>query len=166
MSPQGTNLVLASDIPYGEGDVLVFDSFNVEAYIETKEDKSVSHPLSSSLFYLPIVGMVVTISPNLSLYKMVVLPAASNPTIRIRISFLPKRSVNNFEKLKPMVVDKDDDYRRKGEYDEGKEKRRAIEKKQHQPGRFISISNTAANHLWPILGLQVFLISPFDLFLQ
>jgi hypothetical protein len=27
-----------------------------------------------------------------------------------------------------MVVDKDDDYRRKGEYDEGKEKRRAIEK--------------------------------------
>jgi len=29
---------------------------------------------------LPIVGMVVTISPNLSLYKIVVLPAASNPT--------------------------------------------------------------------------------------
>jgi hypothetical protein len=39
MSPQGTNLVLASDIPYGEGDVLVFDSFHVEAYIETKENK-------------------------------------------------------------------------------------------------------------------------------
>ena len=35
----------------------------------------------------PMVGMVVTTSPSLSLYKMVVLPAASNPTIRIRISF-------------------------------------------------------------------------------
>lgn len=29
---------------------------------------------------LPIVGIVVTISPNFSLYKIVVLPAASNPT--------------------------------------------------------------------------------------
>lgn len=27
-----------------------------------------------------MVGIVVTISPNLSLYKIVVLPAASNPT--------------------------------------------------------------------------------------
>ena len=30
--------------------------------------------------YSPIVGMVVTISPSLSLYKMVVFPAASRPT--------------------------------------------------------------------------------------
>jgi hypothetical protein len=30
-----------------------------------------------------MVGMVVTISPSLSLYKMVVLPAASSPTMRI-----------------------------------------------------------------------------------
>ena len=35
-----------------------------------------------------MVGMVVTTSPSLSLYKMVVLPAASRPHIRIRISFL------------------------------------------------------------------------------
>ena len=28
-------------------------------------------------------------SPSLSLYKMVVLPAASRPTIKMRISFLP-----------------------------------------------------------------------------
>ena len=28
----------------------------------------------------PIVGMVVTISPSLSLYRMVVFPAASRPT--------------------------------------------------------------------------------------
>ena len=31
----------------------------------------------------PIVGIVVTISPNLSLYRIVVLPAASRPTMRI-----------------------------------------------------------------------------------
>ena len=30
---------------------------------------------------LPMVGMVVTISPSLSLYRIVVLPAASRPTL-------------------------------------------------------------------------------------
>jgi hypothetical protein len=30
-----------------------------------------------------MVGMVVTISPNLSLYKIVVLPAASRPTYKV-----------------------------------------------------------------------------------
>ena len=34
--------------------------------------------------YLPMVGMVVTISPSLSLYKMVVFPAASRPTIKCK----------------------------------------------------------------------------------
>ena len=33
-----------------------------------------------------MVGMVVTTSPSLSLYRMVVLPAASRPTMRMRIS--------------------------------------------------------------------------------
>ena len=47
---------------------------------------------------VPIVGIVVTTSPNLSLYRIVVLPAASRPTIRIRISFLPKRRSNTREK--------------------------------------------------------------------
>ena len=31
VSPQGPDLVLATDIPYRKGDVFVFDSFNVEA---------------------------------------------------------------------------------------------------------------------------------------
>lgn len=31
MPPEGTNLVLSSDIPNGEGDVLVLDSLDVEA---------------------------------------------------------------------------------------------------------------------------------------
>ena len=34
---------------------------------------------------------------------MVVFPAASNPTIRIRISFLPKRSLNKVAKMFPIL---------------------------------------------------------------
>ena len=49
--------------------------------------------------HIPIVGIVVTISPNFSLYRMVVFPAASRPTIRILISFLPKRPLN-----KPLII--------------------------------------------------------------
>lgn len=52
----------------------------------------------------PIVGMVVTISPNFSLYKIVVLPAASRPTIKMRISFFPHNLSNNREKVKPILA--------------------------------------------------------------
>ena len=52
----------------------------------------------------PIVGIVVTISPNFSLYRMVVFPAASKPTIKMRISFLPQRRSNNFENVRPMFA--------------------------------------------------------------
>jgi hypothetical protein len=34
VAPQGTDLVLSTDIPDGEGDVLVLDSLDVEAYSE------------------------------------------------------------------------------------------------------------------------------------
>lgn len=50
----------------------------------------------------PIVGMVVTISPSLSLYRIVVFPAASRPTIKILISFFPHSLSNNFEKVRPI----------------------------------------------------------------
>lgn len=53
---------------------------------------------------LPMVGIVVTISPNFSLYNIVVLPAASNPTINILISFLPKRPLNRFANTFPIFV--------------------------------------------------------------
>merc|ERR1711971_1066758 len=52
----------------------------------------------------PIVGIVVTISPSLSLYRMVVFPAASSPTIRIRISFLPHRRSNSLENVRPILA--------------------------------------------------------------
>ncbi|WPK24387.1 hypothetical protein PUMCH_001660 [Australozyma saopauloensis] len=50
-----------------------------------------------------MVGMVVTISPSFNLYKMVVLPAASKPTINILISFWPKK-LNNLEIDKPIAT--------------------------------------------------------------
>ena len=51
----------------------------------------------------PIVGMVVTISPSLSLYRMVVLPAASRPTMRMRTSFLPNSLPKTLLKERPIV---------------------------------------------------------------
>lgn len=53
---------------------------------------------------LPMVGMVVTISPSFSLYRMVVFPAASRPTIRMRISFFPIRLLRRFPKILPMIT--------------------------------------------------------------
>ena len=35
-----------------------------------------------NFLYVPIVGIVVTTSPSLSLYKIVVFPAASSPTVK------------------------------------------------------------------------------------
>ena len=52
----------------------------------------------------PMVGMVVTISPSLSLYRIVVFPAASKPTIKIRISFFPHSLSNSFENVRPMIT--------------------------------------------------------------
>ena len=60
---------------------------------------------------IPIVGMVVTISPSLSLYRMVVLPAASRPTIRIRISFLPHILSKSFEILIPISPVKEGEFK-------------------------------------------------------
>ena len=107
-------LVLATDIPHGERDVLVLDGLDVEACGRSRTERrgrgQSSAPVrprrrfetcderrgkfgrrissasldagdgSSCGGYLPMVGMVVTISPSLSLYRMVVLPAASRPT--------------------------------------------------------------------------------------
>jgi len=43
-----------------------------------------------------MVGMVVTTSPNLSLYKMVVFPAASNPTIKNSHLFFAEHTTPKF----------------------------------------------------------------------
>lgn len=52
-----------------------------------------------------MVGMVVTISPSFSLYKIVVLPAASRPTIRIRISRFENNLENSLVNVSPIAAE-------------------------------------------------------------
>jgi hypothetical protein len=52
----------------------------------------------------PMVGMVVTTSPSLSLYRIVVLPAASSPTMRMRISCFENRLSNSLLIVKPILL--------------------------------------------------------------
>ena len=64
-----------------------------------------THTLNLTFLYVtvstlnPTVGMVLTDWPSFSLYRMVVLPAASRPNIRIRISLFP----NTLDTILPMV---------------------------------------------------------------
>jgi hypothetical protein len=53
--------------------------------------------------------MVVTISPSLSLYRIVVFPAASSPTIKIRISLFANRRSKSLVKVSPMAIRTDRD---------------------------------------------------------
>ena len=65
MPPEWADLVLPTDIPYGERDVLVFDGLDVETLSKPKK-KFFKRP-DPQKNDEPIVGMVVTISPSLSL---------------------------------------------------------------------------------------------------
>ena len=58
----------------------------------------------SFVYNSPIVGIVVTISSNFSLYRIVVLPAPSNPIINILISFLPIKLLKNLRGFFHMAV--------------------------------------------------------------
>lgn len=74
--PQRTNLVLATDIPHGERNVPVLDGLDVEAFIEqlsTSKGLVCGMQTCSPWGHevtgrdVPMVGMVVTISPSFSL---------------------------------------------------------------------------------------------------
>lgn len=104
MPPQWSDFVLSTNIPHGKLNVFVLDSLNIESYSESI--LAGLHRLHRSCYARenePMVGMVVTISPSLSLYRIVVFPAASRPTIRILISLLPHSLSNNFEIVRPML---------------------------------------------------------------
>jgi hypothetical protein len=73
--PQTAQALLSTDIPNCEHDVLILDRFNIEAYIEVSTFEY-QEPRQDE----PMVGMVVTTSPSLSLKRMVVLPAPSSPS--------------------------------------------------------------------------------------
>ena len=72
---------MAAHVPHSEADVLVLHGLHVK----------------------PIVGIVVTVSPSFSVYRMVVFPAASRPTMRMHVSFLPKGPLKRFAKIFPML---------------------------------------------------------------
>ena len=98
--PKWSDFVLAADIPDGEAYVFVFYSFDIETWNESRLQKikhvsmacfktwefrgiEISSKTNSRVSCsLPIVGMVVTISPSFNLYRIVVLPAASKPTVK------------------------------------------------------------------------------------
>ena len=64
MSPQRTDLVLTAHIPHSKTDVFVFNCLNVES---CKMLKSYRSAYCHCCNVIPIVGMVVTISPSFSL---------------------------------------------------------------------------------------------------
>ena len=99
MPPKGSNLVLSADVPNRETYVLIFNGFHIKTF-------QIYNRLNKSIIELtdrPIVGIVVTISPNFSLYRIVVFPAASKPTIKIRTCFLPNIRVKRLEMVKPIT---------------------------------------------------------------
>ena len=63
MPPERANLVLATNIPYSERDVFIFDRLDVESCVQVKQIPAGGYRRANS----PIVGIVVTISPSLSL---------------------------------------------------------------------------------------------------
>lgn len=75
MPPQGADLVLTSDVPDSELNVLVLDGLDVEAWRGTRSQYGLSFPgadcggekVPRIGRHVPMVGMVVTTSPSLSL---------------------------------------------------------------------------------------------------
>lgn len=103
MTPKRSDLVLTTDIPDCEGDVLIFDGLHVETNRRNSRDdlsqlELVHYRVSdnSHVEQRNRQGCVARIT-----LQMVVLPAASKPTIRIRISRLPKRPWSSFEMERP-----------------------------------------------------------------
>jgi len=60
--PEGSDLVLSSDVPHGKGDILVFDRLDVKSFRGIR-----GLCMFRSNYSLPMVGIVVTISPSFSL---------------------------------------------------------------------------------------------------
>lgn len=99
MPPERSDLVLATHVPHGETDIFKFYRLHIKTFTEEAErgqlltllNTGENHQRTTTELQVvkgkkikeslsPMVGMVVTISPSFSLYKMVVFPAASNPT--------------------------------------------------------------------------------------
>lgn len=66
MPPQRPDLILPANIPHGELNVLVFDGLNIEACRERVDQQGALGSMAGGRA-IPMVGMVVTISPNFNL---------------------------------------------------------------------------------------------------
>jgi hypothetical protein len=98
MSPQRSDFVLSTHIPNGELDILVFNGLNIEADgWDGGDDFSQS---AHGKQCPPLWGIM----SHFNLYRIVVFPAASRPTMRMRISFFPRNRSNNFEIVRPMMM--------------------------------------------------------------
>jgi hypothetical protein len=98
MSPQRSDFVLSTHIPNSELDVLVLYSLNIEA------DGGDSGDNLSESGYGKQYPAGWDVQSHFNLYRMVVFPAASRPTMRMRISFFPRNRSNNFEIVRPMMM--------------------------------------------------------------
>jgi len=68
--PQGADLVLTTDVPNGKLDVAVLDSLDVEALAGSAQGNNLGYGYMAEERGgrgVPMVGMVVTTSPSLSL---------------------------------------------------------------------------------------------------
>lgn len=84
--PQGTNSLLTSHVPDCECDAPELYLFHVESCSDWPLLGS-AVTIDNMEIISPIVGMVVTSSPSFSLYRIVVFPAPSNPSIRMRMLY-------------------------------------------------------------------------------
>jgi len=84
--------------------VILLKEDNCGENIREKEKEKKINKLDELLlwFTVPMVGMVVITSPSFNLYRMVVFPAASRPTISILISRLANSIFTSFDNAKPI----------------------------------------------------------------
>lgn len=89
---------MSTHIPNSELDIFVFYSL----YVETNGRNC------SNNFTKPAevsnIRQIGDVKPYFNLYRIVVFPAASRPTMRIRISFFPKNLSKSFEIVRPMIA--------------------------------------------------------------
>lgn len=102
MPPQWTNLILTTHIPDVELDVLVGNILDVES-----DGGDGGHILVESQFiqngYLISILHTRTLSLSLQTIDSLVFPAASRPSMRMRISFDPKILLINLDTEPPIV---------------------------------------------------------------
>jgi hypothetical protein len=110
MPPERANLILPTDIPHIELDILIRDRFDVEADSRDGRDVLVEPELVQNGYQINIVLVSLSgrteaneLRGKLKESNLLVFPAASNPSIRRRISFDPKTLLINLDTCPPIA---------------------------------------------------------------